>query len=247
MVPALLGGAALLGGLGLLGAGAEPADAHPFGPPPTAEVTAEGEQVRIHWRAAADDVMAVGAEAGLVDEDVVDDYLEVTAPGQGSDELEERLAASPELAEHLHEHLRVAQDGQRCPASVDTDAVVWEGATLTADCPETITEVDITVSLLHERHPAYRTFAIAPTEAEPAHAVLTEQEPTVTWDLAAVRGEDIAEAERAALADSDPEATTTSGSLALLWPIAGLLALVGAASGLAAWLGRRSPSARGAP
>jgi hypothetical protein len=164
-----------------------PADAHPFGPPPTARIWAEGDVVTIDWAAAPDDLALIGVELGLLPEDTPDAYLE--APTQVAPERahEEQMSRSPELVDYLLERVRVIQRGRDCEGGVEPiERFLTRGATVVHRCAEPVTEVEVEIGLLHDVHPAYRTFAFsASDEAEPSQAVFTAASPRHTWRFGA--------------------------------------------------------------
>ena len=184
---------------------AGPALAHPFGPPPTALVYVDGRTVTIDWRAAPDDAIAVGAEIGLLADDLVDVYLDGPAQVAPPESAELDLTASEELHAYLIDHITVEQDGVACRPSVEPMGnFVHAGARTLHECPDSVTGVTITITMLHERHPAYRTFAISgATDVDPQQAVFSVDNPRHEWDF---------EAERAAGGGSE--------QLAAWWPFA---------------------------
>lgn len=159
------------------------ADAHPFGPPPTARIWAEGDVVTIDWAAAPDDLALIGVELDLLPEDTLDAYLE--APAQVAPERahEDEMSRSPELVDYLLERVRVIQGGQVCEGDVEPiERFLTRGATVLHRCAEPITVVEVEIALLHDVHPAYRTFAFsASDEAEPSQAVFTAASPRHDW------------------------------------------------------------------
>lgn len=209
---------ALAGSALLLLAPAGPALAHPFGPPPTALVSARGNSVFIEWRSAADDAIAIGVEVGLLSEELVDVYLEGPAQAAPPEDRELELTASEALREYLVEHIVVEQAGERCRATVQPmDNFVHQGARTVHECPDPVEEVTITITMLHERHQAYRTFAISGSEdVNPQQEVFSIDNPQHTWDFAAER-------------DSIPDTTTGGSSGVVWWPLAtvGGVAVVG--------------------
>jgi hypothetical protein len=177
LVPALL--------LPMLLLGAAPANAHPFGPPPSALLRAEAELLLIDWRAAPDDTAAIGVELGYMEEAVLDAYLEAPTQVAPSAADEDALAASPQLHAYLVERVVVRQDGTPCEAAaLDTADFVHAGARLAYRCPEPIAAVELEITLLHDVHEAYRTFGIAESEATvPAQAVFSVATPRHTMDF----------------------------------------------------------------
>lgn len=222
---------------------APPAGAHPFGPPPTALVTAQDRTVVVEWRSAADDAMAVGAQIGLATEEMVEAYLESATQAAPPSHVEEEISESAQLRDYLTERIVVRQDGERCEATVHPiDNFVWDGATVAHECAEPIAAIEVEISMLHDRHSAFRTFALAAESADPPHAVFTKHKPTTEWDLSAavgkgVDGEEL-DGRLAGIADGG-----SGVRLATIWPLAALLGAVGAGSAAVAWRNRRRQGA----
>lgn len=163
------------------------AEAHPFGPPPTARVWAEDRTVTIDWGAAPDDLAAIGVELDLLPEETPEEYLEAPTQVAPERDHEDRLSASPELRDYLLERVGVWQDGRPCDGEVrPIERFLTRGATIVHRCPTEVTEVEIEIGLLHDLHSAFRTFAFsASDEAEPSQAVFTAASPRHTWRFAA--------------------------------------------------------------
>jgi hypothetical protein len=163
---------------------AAPALAHPFGPPPTALVSARGQSVFINWTAAPDDTLAIGVQVGLLDESVLEDVMEASVQVAPSRAQEDALNESTELKGYLADHISVTQDGADCEMTVQpiTD-FVRDGAKSVHQCPEPITVVDIEITMLHDVHEAYRTFAVTNEYARPTQAVYSVANPRHTWDF----------------------------------------------------------------
>src|SRR5262245_29108720 len=87
----------------VLGGVAAPASAHPFGPPPTARISATGSQVAIHYTASPDDWLALGTAKGAFK----DPAPQLTG--------EEKLQRSTVVRDYLLSAISVAQDGKPCP------------------------------------------------------------------------------------------------------------------------------------
>ena len=165
----------------LLGVAA-PASAHPFGPPPTARVTAIGNRITIDWSATPDDAVAIGERLGVMPPGSVELYRqESAAQAAPSAEDEARLSASPKLRGYLTERIAATQDGEACGAEVPAiEDFVHTGARVVLTCPQPVAEVELEISMLHEIHDAYRTFAVG-TGTDPAEAVFTIDAPRQTW------------------------------------------------------------------
>lgn len=167
---------------------AAPAAAHPFGPPPTARIAAEGRMVSIEWSATPDDAVAIGELLNIMPPGSVEAYRqEGAAQVAPSGQDEARLSASPLLAEYLTEHITVMQNGQACEADVPpvTD-FVHTGATVVAKCPAQVAEVSLRITMLHDINDAYRTVGTATTPSVPQQSVFTVAAPEAMWRFGAV-------------------------------------------------------------
>ncbi|MFC0532557.1 hypothetical protein [Phytohabitans kaempferiae] len=144
-----------------------PAEAHPFGPPSTARVSADGSRVAVSWLAAEDDWVALGRHVGAFDG---------ASPDVTGEEL---LRRSTGVRDYLLGRIVVSQGGRPCAGDLaELENVVTEGARLTFDCPGRVVEVDITVTALTDMNEAYRTVVRAETPATPDQALLTATAPT---------------------------------------------------------------------
>ncbi|MEX0658964.1 MAG: hypothetical protein WD080_07495 [Egibacteraceae bacterium] len=163
-----------------------PAGAHPFGPPPTALVSASGHEVRMDWVAASDDALVVGMAIGILDDGSLERYLEgpvQTAPPAAA---EEELSASPLLREYVLERLTVSQDGVACGGTVaPIDSFLTDGVSVTYACPKPVAVVDLRITMLHDVHDAYRTFALTEGRGTPVQSVFTTESPERRWDFSA--------------------------------------------------------------
>jgi hypothetical protein len=161
------------------------AAAHPAGEVPRARLAVADDVVTLDWIATPDDAAAVLADAGIWPEEVAARYLDV-AFGGSADQLPSagtvRAASGhPALAAHLAEHVRLDQDGRPCPVTVHpTRDLLADGVRLSFRCPAPPGRVSLTISLLHDRDPAYRTFSLDGTRRVAIHTV---SEPTHPWDL----------------------------------------------------------------
>lgn len=173
----------LLAVLGAQPAAGAPPIAHPFGPPPSARIRADGPTVIIDWTSAADDAIAVGEQLGVLPEGSTQAYREGAAVTQvaPSVESEQQLARSPELQRYLLDRLTVQQDGQPCAAEVaPIENFVANGARVIATCPRPVSQVDITIAMLTDIHTAYRTFAVG-QGSTPQQFVYTMRQPSQAW------------------------------------------------------------------
>lgn len=176
-----------------------PAMAHPWGTPPTAVVSVEGSEVAIDWRAETDDAVALAAALGLVDPARIDwewggptKIEQATVDGQPLEE-------APALHAYLLDNIRVRQDG--VPCSGEGRALgdfISEGIRVTYRCPHEVDTLQVRVTMLHDLHEAYRTFAHTSGDARPLRQVFTVANPEHRWDFAP----DTATGSRLALAGS---------------------------------------------
>ncbi|GAA4468176.1 hypothetical protein [Phytohabitans houttuyneae] len=146
---------------------AAPAGAHPFGPPSTARVSADGSTVALSWQAAEDDWVALGRHVGAFDR---------ASPDVTGAEL---LRRSPAVRDYLLDRIVVNQGGRRCTGDLAAlDDVLAEGARLTFECPAPVADVDVTVTALTDVNDAYRTVLRADPPATPDQALFTAAAPT---------------------------------------------------------------------
>lgn len=157
-------------------------DAHPFGPPPTARISATGNVVTLDWSATPDDAAAIGERLGVMPEGSVAAYRqEGAAQVAPSARDEARLSASPQLREYLTANIVVSQNGSPCSPSVGTiDDFVHAGARMTFTCAEPVDQATLRITMLHDIHTAYRTVAVG-TRTDPAESVFTTAAPEHTW------------------------------------------------------------------
>lgn len=143
--------------------------AHPFGPPLTATLSADGNQVTMQWVAAEDDWVSLGEHVGAFD---VADADSLTGA--------QLLADSPAVSEYLLEHLAVAQEGTSCPGSIEAIDPLGEGVRLVFECAAPASEVELTVAALTDINESYRT--VVSNEGETG-SLFTAVTPTQPWDL----------------------------------------------------------------
>ncbi|BCK73009.1 hypothetical protein Srufu_069620 [Streptomyces libani subsp. rufus] len=149
--PLLVGILTTLALLGLAGT----ADAHPFGAPPAARVTAHGKTAEVIWSAAKDDLAVLRKEAHAADESE---------------------------AHYLGSHIRLSQDARPCSLHhADTAHLVQDGARLRYLCARQVTTLAVTITALNDVDPKYRTISVTPSGSGGLH---TAQEPTHTLTLA---------------------------------------------------------------
>lgn len=167
---------------------AAPAAAHPFGPPPTAQVTAQDDRVVVEWSATPDDAVAIGEELGVMPEGSVAAYRQDAAAQVAPSAADEAaLSASPLLHDYLTRNIAVVQDGRSCTAEIPAiPDFVHNGARVVLRCPVEVAAVTLRITMLHDLHPAYRTLAVA-EDSDPAQAVFTRSDPEHDWRFGAAR------------------------------------------------------------
>jgi len=212
--------------LAALAVAAPDAQAHPFGPPPIAEVRGDGARVVVTWTARDDDVTALAASLGALPRQQVFDVGEDGSVAQvGGDDLAASLREAPGLRDYVRDRIVVRQDGAACPRDLEpVGDVVADGVTVTATCPRPADEVELQISMLHDLHPAYRTVSRVTGGGESLH---TTEDPSATLSLGAGEGVE-----------------TAMPSAAVLAPVVGLAAMLGGV-GAAVAVGRsgRRPTA----
>lgn len=158
-----------------------PAVAHPWGIPPEAQITADDNEVVIDWRAEPDDALLIGIDLGLVDPERLDWTQDGPQPPDGQTGAE-LLPQADALDAYLLDRIQVTQGGELCEGRVERfDDFVSDGARTVHACPGEVDAVEVEISMLHDLHEAYRTFAEGPGEAAPSQAVFTSSEPRQRW------------------------------------------------------------------
>lgn len=169
--PGTLAAGVTLAVFAAFGGPAPSADAHPFGPPSTAEVSVRGSRLLLAWNTDKLDWVTLGRSLGVFD-----------GSGAGFPGLsfEQRLRQSPAVRAYLLEHIAVGQAGRPCRGTVAgaMEDFVAQGARLVFACPAPVTEADVTISALTDLHPAYRTMLTSQGPAEPQQTLFTSAEPT---------------------------------------------------------------------
>jgi hypothetical protein len=165
----------LVGGLALAAClPAETAAAHPFGPPLTADLRADGSTVTVTWAAAEDDWLNLGQHVGA--------FTSVDDGAGGSGDMvtgEELLARSEAVRAYLGQHIAVRQQGRDCAAEeIRLERVLADGAELAFACPAPVDDVEIEVSALTDVNEAYRTVVTAPDGSRPGRTMLTAATPS---------------------------------------------------------------------
>lgn len=156
---------------------AAPALAHPLGLPATARVvrTADTEVV-VRWAAQPDDVAALAVAAGLrASEDGT-----VPADASLTEAEDAGLAASAELRALVQEQVAVTVDGvTACDQTFRPQpTVAVHGLEIAFTCPAPADEVAVTVGLLHDLDPRYRTLGAATTPDGEQQVMFTDAQPT---------------------------------------------------------------------
>lgn len=152
-----------------VGFGGGVAAAHPLGLPAVAQITAtEQHEVRIRWNAAADDVAALARSLGVP----VPDGALLTR------EQDADLAASGRLRDHVLNRVAVRQGGAVCPPALDpTPSVVTNGLTVRSQCAGPVSEVEVSITLLHDLDERYRTLGGATGPGGATNAMFTAAQP----------------------------------------------------------------------
>jgi hypothetical protein len=164
------------------------ATAHPFGPPPTAWVTHEDDQVGVVWDAAYDDLLALGEHLELFSEGTSARFREAETQVAPSRSEEETLERSAELRDYVTERVAVHQGGVRCEPRLAVDEIASHGVRTVHRCPQPVERVRIEITMLHDVNPAYRTFALAERETPGPLAVFSADQPAHEVDLTALDG-----------------------------------------------------------
>jgi nickel/cobalt transporter (NicO) family protein len=158
---------------------------HPWGPPATARISADGQVVSVTWGAAADDVVVMRAALGLLPEETGSLRLGRADLPQAADPT-----GSEVLRRYVLDRIRVTQHGDACSPSVrPVEDLVTGGVEVRFVCPAPVKVVDVEISMLVDLHPEYRTFAYADDDtAAPSQAVYTTTTPVHTWSFGAAAG-----------------------------------------------------------
>lgn len=183
-------GVVMLAAIGVV-ALAAPAGAHPLGagPPPTAELSADGREVRVAWTAPDDDVADLLEHLGLVPEGTSEQYR-WWAVGEPLSRTEREVAsADPALAGYVADRVVVRQAGEACPGDVEVaDDVINEGLEVRFVCPEPVASVEVEIALLHDVDPDYRTVGFVGEPGSGEFAAFTSSSPVHAMRLGATSG-----------------------------------------------------------
>lgn len=181
-----------------------PAAAHPFGPPPTARISAAGSQVQLVWKASADDWVLLGQALGAFDNPSGDQNF-ATLTG------EQKLQRSQQLHTYLLDRIGVSQRGAPCRgALVVPRHLLDNGVDFTFACPRPVDDVDVRLTALTDLNTAYRTMLSA-SHATPARTLVTSDHTTQRLDFSA--GGTNGGAPVSALATSGAAAVVTGAGL----------------------------------
>jgi hypothetical protein len=157
--------------------------AHPFGPPPTAYVTYEDDQVGVVWTAAYDDLLVIGEQLGLLREGTSDRFREAETQVAPPRSEEEALERSEGLRDYVHERIQVHQGDVRCEPRMALDDLGDQGVRTVHRCPHEVAEVRVEITMLHDVNTAYRTFALAERETPGPLAIFSVDQPAHVVDL----------------------------------------------------------------
>lgn len=151
---------------------ANPAAAHPFGPPSTARISVDGSRATITWLAAEDDWVALGQSLGAFEDPTL-------GPVATNLTGEQKLQRSQRVRDYLLDHIAVRQGAARCPGRLATlDRLLDQGARLSFDCPDRVVDLEVTLAPLTDLNEAYRTMLTSQTPATPGRTLFTATEPT---------------------------------------------------------------------
>lgn len=165
---------------------AEPVWGHASSTIPHARLSAHDHSVEMEWTAAGDDVAEIGVGLGLLPEEAPLAYQGIGDDYPTDGELA-TFARSALLHAYLLDNVEVRQDGRPCAAEVIVpDTVVAEGARFAFTCPDPVEVVDVRITLLHDRDPAYRTYSSDGTLWDAIH---TADDPEHRWDATLVSAE----------------------------------------------------------
>jgi hypothetical protein len=163
-----------------------PAYAHSSGQLPHARLSAEGRVVVVQLTGAADDMANIGVALGLLPATTVDAYIgtgpfeDIPTPTQI-----DLLSRSPALQDYLLSRVQVRQNGVPCAGAAAPAAdFIADGARLTFTCAEVVDKVTLAITVLHDRDPAYATYAVDGTIW---YALHTSTLPEHVWDAVAAR------------------------------------------------------------
>lgn len=158
---------------------------HPFGDPQTVEISATDGTVQVHWEVGGqDDLTLLGIHLGVLPEDrIMLDGAIVYDEDDG-----DLVASAPEFEDYLLDHIGVTADGLDCAGEVTGvgDLTADEGADLSFTCPADAAAATVTVTMLTDLHPAYRTLATGP---EGQRAAYSRTQDSHEWALPVTAGD----------------------------------------------------------
>lgn len=142
---------------------AAPAQAHPFGDPQTVAIALDRDHpqvVRVRWKVGGlDDLTLLGIALGLLPQDRV--MLDGAVFFQDSDAA--AISASGKFSEYLVKQITVDSGGQACAGSVEPPSdLAKTGVAIDYTCPGSVGAATVTVRMLTDLNPAYRTLATGP-------------------------------------------------------------------------------------
>ncbi|MBM7784790.1 hypothetical protein [Tenggerimyces flavus] len=148
-----------------------PASAHPFGPPQTARATVDGNRVELVWQAAEDDWVVLGEQLGA--------FRDATGAVATNETGQQKLAKSPKVRAYLLDKIRVKQAGRACRGAVqDLSDVLARGAKLRFECPDAVGEIELTIGMLVDLNPLYRTVLTTESPKGPRQALFNDSSLT---------------------------------------------------------------------
>lgn len=185
--PARIVPVAALAGL-LLVAGQLPTWGHSGGELPNMRWSADGEVVTGTWTGPPDDAAWIGESIGVLRDGAMDAYLGGPLDAYPTEDEIVTFSRSSELEAYLHERVQVRQNGVACEGQVTpADDFIADGADFRFSCPEEVRTVDIRITILHEKDPAFRTFSGDGTVQSALH---TADAPEHAWDFTLVASDD---------------------------------------------------------
>ncbi|MEU4688970.1 hypothetical protein [Actinoplanes sp. NPDC023714] len=133
-----------------------PAAAHPFGDPQTVAISRDPgrpDVVDVRWRVGGpDDLTVLGIALGLLPEGSAARYTDAGVVG-----------GSARFSSYLLERITVSGSSTPCAGAVKpVAALALKGATVSFTCPGPITTATVSVRMLTDLNPAYRTLATGP-------------------------------------------------------------------------------------
>lgn len=157
------------------------AQAHPFGEPQSAAVTATADGLRVVWSASPDDLAVLARWLGVHDGSlvVVEDGELVAGESTLTPGIE--LARAEHLPAYLLERITVTADGAPCPGDVQPVAdVEATGVAIDFDCGGAVPTAEVAIATLTDVDEDYRTLASGPDGQAHAYAADTGALP---WTL----------------------------------------------------------------